>query len=360
MHQQETIMLCMILGKISRFLFLVFLSTFALSTWADILKPVQLPEDEGTHNFQVEWWYYTGHLQALTPDGPRNFAYELTVFQGEPIDSLKGYVAHFALIDLDKKEHHPFQRVCPLASKNPPAKTPNGFKFIFDAGRWLIKGFNGQDRLKAATLQYGIDLSLTATKPAALYGDQGIVDYGPTGKLAYYSRTRMQTTGSVTVPNALGIPEKLTVTGTSWMDHQWGDTGNPNRLGWDWLSIQLTNDHDFMMFHVRNTTTQEIIKTLGYIIDPKGQVEPIPEEKITILGSKPYFFGKTAYPMQFDISIASPFDISLTTKARFPKQRFKTIGQLTPIYWEGSSTSVGSWKDQSIEGQGFTEMAGYE
>lgn len=325
------------------------------------LAPIELPKDEATHNFDVEWWYYVGHLQALSPEGkPRNFAYELTVFRGTPADAIHGYVAHFAFIDLDKKEHHPFQAINPLASKRPPAPSDKGFKFVFRAGLWSIEGLNGLDHLKAFSSNYGIDLQLVADKAAALFGDQGIVDYGPTGKLAYYSRTRIQTKGTVTVPNAQGKLERLKVVGTSWMDHQWGNTGDPRRLGWDWFSIQLTNDVDFMLFNVRDTTTKQIIKTLGFIIDQHGAVQAIPEGTISIVGSHPYSFEDVSYPMQFDINAGAPFNLSLVVKARFPTQRFQVPGQITPIYWEGSSVTTGSWQGIPVEGQGFTEIAGIE
>ena len=42
----------------------------------------------------------------------------------------------------------------------------------------------------------GLDLDLTATKPPALHGGDGWIDFGPAGGSYYYSRTAMDATGS--------------------------------------------------------------------------------------------------------------------------------------------------------------------
>jgi predicted secreted hydrolase len=218
----------LLISSIVCFLFLLSNLTFATTD----LPPVILPDDEGAHHYNLEWWYYTGHLETVGLETPRKFAFEMTVFRQEVLPPLTGYVAHFAFIDLDEKKHHPFQRINIFASLLPPAPTQQGFKFVFDDGKWLVEGKGGHDKLQAKTAEYSIDLKLDAIKPPALFGNQGIVDYGTAGKMAYYSRTRMNTVGSVTIPNKNGHQSTYRVTGMTWMDHQWGNSGNPIQMGW--------------------------------------------------------------------------------------------------------------------------------
>jgi predicted secreted hydrolase len=332
-----------------------FMSSLALAT---DLPPLHLPDDEGAHHYTIEWWYYTGHLESLGPGPHRKFAFEMTVFKGELFHPVGAYVAHFAFIDLDKKTHHPFERINPFASLRPPAPTQEGFKFFFDGGKWIVEGKDGHDRLRAKTSEYSMDLKLNALKAASLFGDQGIVDYGAAGKMAYYSRTRMATFGTVTIPDEKGRPRTYGVSGTTWMDHQWGDSGNPTQMGWDWFSIQLKNEIDLMVFRVRNRATQEILKTSGFIVSETGEVSSIPEELIEIEALDSV--GNIRYPSEWKIKVPAPFDIDLITKARFLEQRFKVPAQVTPIYWEGSCTTEGIFGGIPVTGEGFTEMAGYE
>lgn len=337
---------------------IVFLSLFfSLNAFSRDLQPVVLPDDEGTHDFNIEWWYYTGHLETVGPDGPRKFAFEMTVFKGAAIEPISGYVAHFAFIDLDKRKHVPFECFNPFASQLPPAPSRDGFKFIFEQGKWLVEGQGGHDRLKAETKDYSIDLELTSIKVPALFGDEGIVDYGAAGKLAYYSRTRMLTSGSVRVPDEHGAPKNYVVTGMTWMDHQWGPAGIPNKMGWDWFSVQLDNFNDFMIFQVRDQRSKEIINTAGFIVDAKNQVIKIQGELIDIRAVNP---NAAIYPTEWTIKVPAPFDIDFHIRARFPEQRFKVPAQLTPVYWEGSCLTRGKYQGVLAKGRGFTEMAGYE
>ncbi len=339
---------------------IVFISHQIFATDAGELLPVVLPDDEGSHSFNLEWWYYTGHLESLGPGAPRKFAYEMTVFKGEAFKPLTGYVAHFALIDLDEKKHFPFQRINIFASLLPPAPTDQGFKFVFEPGSWLVEGNNGHDRLRAKHREYAIDLMLHALKPPALLGDQGIVDYGTAGKMAYYSRTRMESLGTVSIPDKKGHQKTFRVTGMTWMDHQWGNSGNPTQMGWDWFSIQLKNQIDLMIFQVRNRTSQEILKTTGFVISELGEVSSIPEELIAIETKEPVKLEKVVYPSQWNIKVPAPYDIDLNVKAQFTQQRFKVPAQVTPIYWEGSCVTEGLFRGLPVQGEGFTEMAGYE
>lgn len=323
------------------------------------LLPVQLPNDEGTHNYPIEWWYYTGHLES-TDKVSRKFAYEMVVFRAEPFNGLSGYVAHFALMDLDNKLHAPFQRINPFASQMPPSPTEHGFRFSFERGAWLVEGAQGHDRLKAKTNTHAIDLDLVEIKPAAIYGDRGIVDYKSAGKLAYYSRTRMSTHGVVKVADRRGQFSTYRVKGLSWMDHQWGgDAGNPAKVGWDWFSSHLSTGQDLMMFRVRNRDTNQIITQSGFIVGTDSRVTTIPNNLIAI---EPLDAMTDAanYPLKWSLKARAPFAIDLVTTARFADQLFKVPGQITPVYWEGANSTRGKFLGKDVEGQGFTELVGYE
>jgi predicted secreted hydrolase len=78
------------------------------------------PRDHGPHpDFQTEWWYYTGNLQA---DDGRRFGYQLTFFRRavQPTSERPArlsnwaaeqiYLAHFTLTDVAGRAFYPFER----------------------------------------------------------------------------------------------------------------------------------------------------------------------------------------------------------------------------------------------------------
>ena len=99
---------------------------------ADGSRPLRLPADQGPHpDFQTEWWYYTGNLNAA--DG-RHFGYQLTFFRRAllPPDKVvprpsdwgtnQVYMAHFALTDVAANSFHAFERLSRGAAGLAPAR----------------------------------------------------------------------------------------------------------------------------------------------------------------------------------------------------------------------------------------------
>src|SRR5438067_3133192 len=60
--------------------------------------PIVFPRDAGPHDALTEWWYYTGHLAS--DDGHR-YGFEFVIFQVARESQPTGYLAHFAISDID-------------------------------------------------------------------------------------------------------------------------------------------------------------------------------------------------------------------------------------------------------------------
>ena len=78
-------------------------------------------------------------------------------------------------------------------------------------------------------------------KPPVIHGQSGVSrkGEGPGQASHYYSLTRLATEGNLWLEG-----ERFEVTGTSWMDHEFGSTDLAEGLiGWDWFSIQLESEH---------------------------------------------------------------------------------------------------------------------
>ena len=91
--------------------------------------------------------------------------------------------------------------------------------------------------------------TLDEGKPPAINGINGISQKGAQAGNAshYYSLTRMPTTGTIAIDG-----ERFEVTGESWMDHEFGTSFlEPEQRGWDWLSIQLADGRELMLYQLR-------------------------------------------------------------------------------------------------------------
>ena len=74
---------------------------------AQPLPPVRFPQDEAAHRDLNEWWYYTGHMNAVTPDGKaHHYGFELVFFQALRSDLPPFYAAHFAISDVTRGKFH--------------------------------------------------------------------------------------------------------------------------------------------------------------------------------------------------------------------------------------------------------------
>src|SRR6266852_7085835 len=204
---------------------------------AQPLPPVRFPQDEAAHRDLNEWWYYTGHINAVTPDGKaHHYGFELVFFQALRSDLPPFYAAHFAISDVTRGEFHFDQR----RLIEPGAVIPNGTStsgIRVSIGDWSIQGVNGLDHLSAEMANYTLHVDVLGLKPAVLHNGNGLITYGLGGFSYYYSRTRMALSGLL-----IDHHQSLQVNGVVWMDHQWGNFLTLGGGGWDWFSIQLNND----------------------------------------------------------------------------------------------------------------------
>src|SRR5437660_10245476 len=132
---------------------------------AQPLPPVRFPQDEAAHRDLNEWWYYTGHMNAVTPDGKtHHYGFELVIFQALRRGLPPFYAAHFAISDVTRGEFHFDQR----RLIEPDAVIPNGTStsgINVSVGNWSIHGLNGFDHLAAEMSDYAMQITLHGLKP---------------------------------------------------------------------------------------------------------------------------------------------------------------------------------------------------
>src|SRR2546427_11356988 len=114
---------------------------------------------------------------------------------------------------------------------------------------WRVETDGDSHVLHAQGEGIAIRLRLTPEKPPVIHGTAGVSRKGerPGESSHYYSFTRLQTEGTLTYQ---GKP--LTVSGLSWMDHEFGSNQlGESPLGRGWLSLQLSDATALMVYRIR-------------------------------------------------------------------------------------------------------------
>jgi predicted secreted hydrolase len=331
--------------------------------------PVDLPRDDGPHDRLTEWWYYTGHLH--TADG-RRFGFEAVVFRAERGSVPPSWASHLALTQepvalLQGPAFHYAQRseIGPQVDHSPrdasgaaqgfdlqvgglsPTLIANGAPPV--AAPWRLAGGDGTDHLEAALApeeaaeagaSFGLNLDLGSTKPAALHDGDGFVDFGAAGSSYYYSRTRMDVTGTLELDG-----EQLSVEGIAWFDHQWGDFVSVGGGGWDWFAINLGDGTDLTLSLVRaaqgNAVSGDTVLKYGTLVDAGGRVSHLTDADFSVepLGSWQSPRSGHTYAAGWRISVpgALPFgQATIELRPTVVDQELDTRATTGVAYWEGS------------------------
>lgn len=322
----------------------------------------KFPEDHYSHDqFRTEWWYYTGHL--LTRD-KRRFGYELTFFRtgadDEPankkstwkIDNF--YLAHFAVTDEGSKKFRYWEKLN-RSGLNLAGARQDAY-YVFNEG-WSVEKLGERYLLKADAPEYSIHLLLEPGKMPVVHGVNGVSQKASCVGCAshYYSMTRLKTEGMIFVGDK---PEP--VTGTTWMDHEFGSNQlTADQSGWDWFSIQLDDNRELMLYLLRRADGTVEKASSGTIINADGTSKHILLNEFTVKPTGSWKSPRThgTYPMGWHLSVPSA-NIDVELEPNLLDQELVTGRSTGVSYWEGAVT-VRSPATKAAIGQGYVEMTGY-
>jgi len=327
----------------------------------------RFPRDHGTHDdFRTEWWYYTGHLTA---NNGRRFGYQVTFFRRGIEPERVGanasrwairqlYLAHVALSDLDQKRFRYAEKVSRAGLGKAGADAGRLHIWI---DRWSVEASTSpheHHRLLAAAEEFSLDLTVTPEKPPVVHGERGVSRKGSTPLQAshYYSFSRLATAGTLTVNG-----ERLSVQGTSWMDHEFGsgDLGD-DIAGWDWFSVQLTDNTELMLYRLRRTDGTVAPASSGTVIFPDGRTQHLSatDMQVAVLDHWASRTSGGQYPSHWRVAIPV-LDLSLDLRPLLADQELTTSRSTQVTYWEGAVEVSGHLRSTPASGQGFVELTGY-
>lgn len=322
-------------------------------------RPMHFPQDHGAHpDYRIEWWYFTGNL--ATAQG-RPFGFELTFFRFAMAPSSpprasdwatrQMWVANFAISDIKPKRFHVFKRSERGALGLAGAQIHPVRIWIDD---WEVRALSAASlfpaRLQAEQEGARIDLRLISEKPLVLQGDAGYSrkSANPQNASYYYSYTRLLAQGTLTVDG-----EPYNVSGTAWMDREWSTSSlAANQAGWDWLSLQLDDGRDLMLYRLRQRDGSAGPYSAGVLVDKAGKPHHLTVAEFSMTPLRYWRSEATGvtYPVDWRVQVPAEH-LDFQVKARMPNQEL----DLRVRYWEGAVSASG----ENVSGRGYLELTGY-
>ena len=318
----------------------------------------QFPLDHFEHeDFRTEWWYYTGNVVDA---GGKRFGFELVFFrQGVPRPAGKPespwsvsdvYLAHAAFTDPSGKRFLSEER---LNRAGPGIAGASAQLGRIWNGNWSAAWSPASIQiLDATTPNFRYHFKLEPETQPVVHGENGVSQKADGAGMAshYVSFPRLRVQGEIQTANAAHQ-----VTGTAWMDHEWfSNTLAANQLGWDWLSIQLDNHTELMLYQFRLAGGAASPTTIdphssGTFIDAAGHARHLTYKDFRLTPGRKH--GK--YPVEWRIEVPSA-GIDLQSRPIWDDQQLPPSAN-SPGYWEGAVDYFGTQK-----GVGYLEMTGYD
>ena len=328
------------------------------------VRDIELPRDLYAHlDVQTEWWYYTGHCE--TESGLR-FGFELAFFKRRtdldqfgvvPLRLIANpmYAAHFAISEIDRKRFQ-YDHVRSFGMPLDMPVVMDEDRYDVRIGDWFVTA-EGDRHVLHATFADGLDFKacLEPTKAPVFHGldGNGVSERNDDDASHHFSFTRMKVAGSIA---RNGRTQKFT--GTGWMDREFG-TWEQKR--WDWFSVQLEDETELMIYHLRDEENGRHEYSHGRFIERDGSSVFLGNEEFVLESTGEWTSPDTGtmYPNGWQIEIPQ-LKIELQIEPTFPDQELDTRGTSMVVYWEGVCSVRGKRRGRDIRGNSYVELVGYD
>ena len=335
------------------------------------------PRDHGSHpEFKIEWWYLTGHLFDAKS---QRFGFQATFFRqansDNPKDSAQfaahtadsvtrsptfGYdqifLAHFALTDVKNNRFYFQERL------NREGWDASSSVSTLDVrnGPWslrLVDPTKNELELRGSIRgEASLALTFTPQKPLVRFGEKGVSRKGaePTAASYYLTFPRLHAEGTVSIGG-----NEATVKGEAWMDHEISSSQlGTQQIGWDWLSIQFTDQRELMLYRLRHRDGSADAASACTWVEKDTSLHPT-EFGWEVLDTWQSSASGARYPSRVRVSANDPATgkkLQFTIEPLVKNQEL--TGQIDNIpYWEGACRVL----DETGKnvGSAYLELTGY-
>jgi predicted secreted hydrolase len=226
-------------------------------------------------------------------------------------------------------------------------------------GNWQVQWSDGEQHLQAISTDFALHLDMTTRKPPVIHGRNGASQKASGAGYAshYVSFTRLLTNGSIELNG-----KTYAVEGTSWMDHEFFSHGlDESESGWDWLSLQLDDNTELMLYRLRHKDGRVDPFSSGTYVDANGKSTYLSLNDFSMAPEGETYISPVThavYPVAWRVSVPSlGLDLHLKTPLR--SQELAIANNAGLAYWEGAITIRGTRQGAPATGVGYLEMTGY-
>lgn len=320
---------------------------FTLVPVRGIIGPVELPQDDAfLPEEDVQWWYWTGHLED---ENKRKFGFEVVFFTFDSFLIFKNQLIQAAITDVKDNSFHFEEHVRFLSL---PEKLPNAFNLTSGGDNKITAvGGGGSDTLTAQIGDYSLNLQLEESKEPVMHYGGGPHPYRFGGFTYYYSRVAMETSGTITING-----ETFKVSGSSWFDRQYGELYQAIFKGWQWFAIELDDDRQIMLYDINGKQNKG--ESYASITGPDGKTKSLGPDDFTVEILDHWQSPHTGctYPSGWKLNIGEEEWI-VEPMVKDQELRASHDFWIGPEYWEGASYVNSS--EGKPAGKAYVELNGY-
>ncbi len=308
---------------------------------------ISFPVDEGRHTSEpVEWWYTTGHVTGSSSG--KHYSYMLSYFY-YPASIFDG----FRILNVSDDDQGVFFDDTKALNYTVLATDKLSIEAnVFTGGieSWHTKtDMPFEYDLSATGDNAAINLTYDALKPPLILAGTGYYIQGSSAYTYYYSLTKNTVSGTITFD---GTTES--VTGTSWIDKQYGTFNPANGHEYEWFSIQLSNGMDI---NTNNIFTEDnrVPDTLTY------RLFSAYVDETTQYTTSDFEIERLKYTCMPDNEMCYSQKWRITSPIRNVDLVITTLHsnyevELPFRFYEGPTTVSGTVEGSNVTGVGFAEL----
>jgi predicted secreted hydrolase len=312
-------------------------------------QPIVLPRDNAMHPWaHTEWWYVVGHLRDSSGQA---FGFETTLFKFNHL-TVPGSATQLAIdradVALTDVSHKRFLSSVSYLEPGLSSIALSSSNFSERLGGDRIWASRSLIHLQSTTSKAALRLTMSVSRPAILEGGTGIVPMGGKGFSYYYSYPNLSIHGRVLYQGVWRA-----VTGTGWLDHQWGNWKWPNIRGWTWGAFQINNGVDF---------SASSFRAVGGALHGVTVSTPNAKQKTF---SAVTFTPTGHWTSSTDVRYGSGWIVTIpAARARLivkPLVLAQEVYDHTfpgASYWEGDCSVSGTYENRPVSGQAYMELVG--
>jgi predicted secreted hydrolase len=153
------------------------------------------------------------------------------------------------------------------------------------------------------------------------------------------------------------------VTGSAWMDHEFFTHQlEAQQIGWDWLSLQLNDNTELMLFRIRRKDGSLDPFSAGTYVDSSDHSIHLAASDFSLLPIGETWTSPTTsatYPVRWRVEVPR-LNLSVEVSTLLKSQELSGGAKFDPSYWEGAVSIEGHRSSSKIKGIGYLEMTGYD